>query len=180
MVFDPKCPETILAPVKARHDALQEMFVRFEQTPVPILIFAETLGIDVIKAWHGIIETMRKFRVCMGTIEERSIALNAITRNSNAGCVTDALTLYIIRRLGLEDAIEAMCGTIGVTESSVDVFRQRKEDIEFHGGKPFLVMFFKNGQYFREEITAEKLRSALYEVQNDLYWIEKNLRYSAC
>lgn len=174
MVFDPKSPETILAPIKAHHDALQAMIVQFEQSPVPILIFAETLGIDVIKAWHGIIETMRKFRVCMGTKEERDIASNAITRNSKAGCVTDALTLYIIRRLGLEDTIEEMCGPIGMTESSVDVFRQRKEDIELHGGKPFLVMSFQNGQYFREEITAEKLRGALDEIQNDLNWIEKD------
>lgn len=174
MVFDPKSPETILAPIKARHDALQAMFVQFEQSPVPILIFAETLGIDVINAWHGIIETMRKFRVCMGTIEERDLASNAITHNFKAGCVTDALTLYIIRRLGLEDTIEEMCGPIGMTESSVDVFRQRKEDIEFHGGKPFMVMSFQNGQYFREEITAEKLRGALDEVLNDLNWIEKN------
>ena len=35
-------------------------------------------------------------------------------------------------------------------------------------------MSFQNGQYFREEITAEKLLAALNEVQNDLLWIEKN------
>ncbi|MBI4633825.1 MAG: hypothetical protein HY742_08030 [Deltaproteobacteria bacterium] len=174
MVFDPKSPETILAPIKARHDAFQAMFIQFEQSPVPILIFAKTLGIDVISAWSGIIETLRKFRVCMGAKEERDMASNAIIRNSQSGCVTDALTLYIIRRLGLEDTIVEMCGSIGMTESSVDVFRQRKEDIEFHGGKPFLVMSFQNGRYFREEITAEKLRSALDEVQNDLNWIVKN------
>lgn len=174
MVFDPKSPETILAPIKARHDALEALFVQFEKSPVPILIFAEELGIDLIKAWHGIIETKRKFRVCMGTADERDIAVKAIAHNSKAGCVTDALTFYIIRRLGIEDTIIEMCGAIGVTESSVDVFRQRREDIEFHGGRPFWVMSYQNGEYFREEISAEKLRTALHEVQNDLSWIEEN------
>ena len=91
-----------------------------------------------------------------------------------AGCVADALTFYIIRRLGLEDAIVGICGRIGMTESSVDVFRQRSEEIELHGGRPFLVMSFHNGQYFREEITTEKQLTALNEVKNDLLWIENN------
>jgi len=174
IVFDPKSPETILAPIKARHDALVKLFAQIEKEPVPILVIAEMLGIDVVKAFHGIIESGRKFMVCTGTAEERAVALKAITRNSKAGYITDALTLYIIRRLGIEDTIMEMCGPIGMTESAIDVLRQRKEEIEYHGGKPFWVMSFHNGRYFREEITAERLRSALDEVQNDLFWIEKN------
>ena len=154
--------------------ALQALFAQFEQSPFPLAIFADLLGIDVIKAWQGMIETRKNFRVCMGTAEERDIASNAIARNSGNGCVTDALTFYIIRRLGLENTIVEMCGRIGLTESSVDVFRQRQEEIKFHGGKPFLVMSFQNGQYFREEITAERLLTALNEVQGDLLWIDKN------
>jgi tetratricopeptide (TPR) repeat protein len=174
VVFDPKSPDIILAPIKARHDALQSSFDQFDQAPVPILIFAEILGTDVIKALQSIIHVGKKFRVCIGTVEERDIASKAIACNSKNGCVTDALTFYIIRRLGLEDTIVEICGRIGITESSVDVFRQRREEIELHGGKPFLVMSFQNGQYFREEITAEKLQTALDETQNDLIWIEKN------
>lgn len=174
VVFDPKSPETILSVIKARHDALQVSFAQYDKSPVPISIFAEILGIDVIKASQSIIATGRKFRVCVGTAEERDIASKAITFNSNGGCVADALTFYIIRRLGLEDAIVGVCGRIGMTESSVDVFRQRREEIELHNGKPFLVMSFHNGQYFREEITTEKLLTAFNEVKNDLLWIENN------
>ncbi len=174
ITFDPKSPETILAPIKAHYNALQTLFDQFEESPVPILIFAEALGIDVIKAWHGIIETRRKFRVCVGTAEERAVASKAITCNSKAGCVTDALTFYIVRRLGLEDTIVEMLGPIGMTESSVDVFRQRLEEIELHRGKPFMVISYQNGQYFREEISTERLHAALNEVQNDLLWIERN------
>ena len=174
VVFDPESPEAILAPIKARHDALQDIFLKYEQSPVPILILANTLSIDVIKAFGGLIDTLRKFKVCLGSAEERDIAWKAITNNSKTGCVTDALTFYTIRRLGLEEAIEEICGPIGMTESCIDVFRQQKEEIELHGNVPFLVMSYKNGQYFREEITAEKIRSAFNQVHNDLIWIENN------
>ena len=61
-----------------------------------------------------------------------------------------------------------------MTESSIDVFRQRLEEIELHGGKPFLVISYQKGQYIREEITEERLSMALDEIKNDLCWIEDN------
>lgn len=174
LVVDPQSPEKALTPVKARHDAFQNLFAQYDKMPIPISVFADRLGINVIAAWQGIIETRRKFMVCLGTAEERNIALKAIENNSGVGCVTDALTFYIIRRLGLEDAVVKICGKIGVTESSVDIFRTRLEEIELHGGKPFLVVAYQNGQYVKEDITIEKLQAAHTEVKNDLKWIEEN------
>lgn len=174
VAFDPKSPETILSAIKARHDAFEESFAQFDKSPVPILVLAEILGTNDITAFQSIIGNGKKFRVCVGTAEERDIATEAIVHNSCGGCVVDALTFYLIRRLGIEDPIVGMCGRIGLTESSVDVFRQRLEEIELHGGKPFLVTFFKNEQYFKEEITAEQLTASFNEVKNDLLYIEAN------
>jgi tetratricopeptide (TPR) repeat protein len=172
--FDPNAPNTILEHIKARHDAYESIFNKFDKAPIPLSIFAEGLGIDDIKTLQGIIETGRKFRVCIGTFEERNIAFKAIAYNAKRGCVVDALTFFIIRRLGLENTIIEVCGKIGMTESSIDVFRQRCEEIELHGGKPFLVISYQKGQFIREEITAERLRVALDEITNDLSWIEDN------
>ena len=174
VAFDPKSPEAIFPAIKARHDAFEDSFAQLDKSPVPLLVFAEILGTNVITAFQSIVGSGKKFRVCVGTIEERDIAAAAVVNNSCGGCVVDALTFYFIRRLGIEDAIVGMCGRIGMTEYSVDVFRQRLEEIELHGGKPFLVMFFKNGQFFKEEITTKQLSASLNEVKKDLLYIETN------
>ena len=174
VAFDPKSPEAIFSAIKARHDTFEESFAQLDKSPVPLLVFAEILGTNVITAFQSIVGSGKKFRVCLGTVEERDIAAAAVVNNSCGGCVVDALTFYFIRRLGIEDAIVGMCGRIGMTEYSVDVFRQRLEEIELHGGKPFLVMFFKNGQYFKEEITTKQLSASLNEVKKDLLYIETN------
>lgn len=176
VVFNPESPEITFAPVKARHDAFENLFAQFEQTPIPLLVLADRLGVNVIAAWQGIVESIRKFTVCLGTAEERNIALQAIESNSKRGCVTDALTFYLIRRLGLEDAVVEICGNIGMTESSVDFFRQRLEEIELHGGKSFIVLSYQNGQYVKEDITVDKLQATHNEVKNDLKWIEDNCK----
>jgi tetratricopeptide (TPR) repeat protein len=172
--FDPQAPEALLAPVRARHDGLEKIMAQFDQEPVPLDILADILRIDVIKAWHGLLETGRKFRVCIGAAEERNAALRAIDLNAGKGCVVEALTFFIIRRLAIEDVILKICGRIGMTETSIDVFRGRRDEIEFHGGKPFMVISWRDGKYYREEISTEMIRQSLDLAESDLHWIEEN------
>jgi len=174
VMFDPKAPQNILEPIRKRHDSIEAVLDQYEKMPMPIELLADSLGVDVIKALQGISESKRKFRVCVGDKEEKALADEAIEYNSKRGCVVDALTLHIVRRLGLEEPVADICGPIGMTESSVDVLRQRREEVELYRGKPFMIMSWQHGKYLREEITADRLSNALHEIQGDLAWIEKN------
>jgi len=167
--FDP-----VFARVKARHDAIQSVFDQYERNLVPIHVVADCLGSDLIDVWSGLGEVGRSFRVCFGTEAERKLAFKAIELNSHAGCVVDSLTLYIIRRLGIEDAILAVCGPFGITQYSIDVFRSRRERIVSYGGRQFMSLYWKNGQYFREETTVEQLTKAQALVESDMRWIDEN------
>jgi hypothetical protein len=60
--------------------------------------------------------------------------------------------------------------------SSVAVFHQRREDIDEHGGQPSMNLFYRDGQYWREEIIAERVERALEMVDSDLDYIQGNCR----
>ena len=47
--------------------------------------------------------------------------------------MVDTLTAHIIRRLDVADAIERVCGKIGVTRTTIDLFRQKEVEAEQFG-----------------------------------------------
>jgi tetratricopeptide (TPR) repeat protein len=166
--------QPMLIRVKERHDAIEAAFNQYEHNPLPLELLTHSFGGDVIQVWQTMIDTGRMFRVCIGTSVEREAALRAIAENARKGCVVDTLTFYVMRRLGIEDAISAVCGTIGITEATVDVFRLRSEEIRSHIGNTFMTIFWRDGQYFRHEFTDEELRRALKVAEDDLAWIKEH------
>lgn len=171
---DPMQP--ILTRVKDRHDAIQAAFDQYEQKHLPLEFISHNFGGNIIEAWQGLHGAGRTFRVCIGTWMERNAAFEAIERNECCGCIVDILTFHIIRRLGIENAVSAICGQIGITESSVDVLRLRKEDIKSHIGKAFMNISWRDGQYFRDEITDEHLQSVLKMLDDDMHWIDQHCK----
>lgn len=167
--------EPMLQKIKEKHDSSEEILNRYMEFPLPLEIFAEYLGADVIEAWYGLALTGRKFKVCNGSFPERGEARKCIEENGNAGCVVDALTLHIIRALGIEEAIAAVCGPISMTESSIDTFRLRREQVQSHGSQPFMTIYWRDGHYFREETTREQLEQTLAKINNGLDWIDQNI-----
>jgi tetratricopeptide (TPR) repeat protein len=177
VVIDKEGPESLqpmLVRVKERHDAIEAAFNQYEHNPLPLELLTHSFGGDVIQVWQTIMDTGRMFRVCIGTSTEREAALRAIAENARKGCVVDTLTFYVMRRLGIEDAVSAVYGAIGITEASVDVFRLRSEEIRSHIGNTFMTIFWRDGQYFRHEFTDEELRRALKVTEDDLSWIKEH------
>ncbi len=177
VTIDKKDPmQPILTIVKDRHDAIQAAFDQYEQNNLPLEFISHNFGGNIIEAWYGLHGAGRAFRVCIGTRMERNAAWKAIERNECHGCVVDILTFHIIRRLVIENPVSAICGTIGITESSVDVLRLRKEDIISHIGKSFMNISWRDGQYFRDEITDEQLQDVLKMVNDDMDWIDQHCK----
>lgn len=167
--------EPMLQQIKQRHDVIEHVFSVYDEQPLPLEIFSNYLGTDVIEAWYGLAQTDHKFKVCYGNLAERHTAMEAIEANEVAGCVVDALTLHIIRTLGVEDAVIKICGSIAATESTVDIFRLRREQILSYRGQPYSTVFWRDGQFFREEVTQEQLENMLARIEQELDWIEQNV-----
>jgi len=171
-----KSLEPLLQSIKERHDASERVLDLYSDSSLPLEIFTEGLGSDVIEAWYSLAQTRRKFKVCHGAAQERQVAMKCIKENNRAGCVVDALTLHIIRVLGIDKAITAVCGEIAATESTIETFRLRREQVLSYGGQPFMTLFWRDGQYFREEVTKERLEQTLDIIDRELNWIQQNVK----
>lgn len=170
-----KSLEPILQKIKERHDSNELILDRYEEFPLPLDVFAEWLGADVIEVWYGLGQTGRKFKVCHGNNPERAAAIKAIAKNNRAGCVVDALTLHIIRTLGIEEVVVKICGSIAVTESTIDTFRYRREQVLSLGEQPFMTMHWQDGLYYRDEVTKERLKQLLESHERVLDWIDQRI-----
>lgn len=167
--------EPMLKQIKERHDFAKLILDTYSEFPLPLEAFAQHIGSDVIDLWYSITQMGGKFKACTGNYPERAAAIRYIEENDKAGCVVDALTLHIIRTLGIEETIAAICGPISATESTIDTFRQRREQILSYGGQSFMTLYWRDGQYFREEITAERLAQILSNINKELDWIDQHI-----
>lgn len=163
----------IFRDIKGRHDQVQRVFDLLDENLIPIHLTASVLGGDIIEARYGLHEAGRTHRVCAGTHPERMQAIWALQNNEARGCVIDALTLNVVRRLGFENAVRAVCGPIGVTGSTRDLYWSRFQEMKEAGG-PAMTLYWRNGQYFRHEPSQEEWDEALQVREADLNWIDEN------
>lgn len=163
----------IFKSIKERHDYVQRVFDVLDDNLLPIHVAASALGGDIIEARHGLHEAGRTHRVCAGTHPERMQAIEALQTNAVRGCVIDALTLNVIRRLGIENVVREVCGPLCVTGSTRDLYWARHQEIKEAGG-PSMTLYWQDGQYFRHEPSQEEWNAAVHVREADLNWIDVN------
>jgi tetratricopeptide (TPR) repeat protein len=164
--------DPILEHVKQRHDAISGMMQQYDAGTLPLALFAAATGADLVDALSGLVANGHVIKSCDGNEQERSAAWRAISDNQARGCVVDAVTLHIIRRLRLEEAITAVCGPIGIVDATRLRLQQKAYDIEDHIDQRDMSLFYRDGQYFRIEVTPEDKRVELDLLKRDLGWLE--------
>lgn len=165
--------EEIFNNVKQRHDHVQSVFDILDDNLIPIHMASSVLGGDIIEARLGLYEASRTHRVCTGTYPERMQAIEALQSNAARGCIVDALSLNLIRRLEIENAVLEVCGSIGVTGSTRDLYWSRVQEMRESSG-PSMTLYWQNGQYFRHEPSQEERDAAFQVREADLNWIDEN------
>lgn len=164
----------MLERVRERHDAIASVASKYDNDMLPLSFVARLLGSDAVSTALGLASSGHRLRVCQGTEFERRRALRAIAANNRSGCIVDAVTLHFIRRLGLESAVESVCGPIGVVEYSVSRIQRKIHELEDRLDEPSMSVFYRDGQYFREEIGPEQKRAALEIQRADRAWLAEH------
>jgi hypothetical protein len=108
--------------------------------------------------------------VCRGTLPERTEALRTIKQHGRKGCVLDAITLSVVRRLGLENAVIAVCGPISTTQSVIDLLAYREFESKQNIGKKQGYIGWRNNRLVVEEFSAEMIKSLADEREKELSW----------
>jgi hypothetical protein len=85
--------------------------------------------------------------------------------------VVDAVTLHVIRRLDLGDAVAAVCGPIGIVAPTALRIQQKMYELKEQLNKTDLSLAWRDGQVYRNEITPAQKRDALTLFESDEHWI---------
>ncbi len=157
--------------VKRRHDDVQRVFDVLDKNMIPIHAAASALGGDIVETRNGLQQDGRKHRVCSGTHPERMRAIEALRSNAAQGCIIDALTLGMIRQLGIEDIVLQICGPIYVTGSTRDLYWARVEELK-KAARPSMILYWQEGQLFRHELSQQEWDSAVECREADLNWLD--------
>jgi tetratricopeptide (TPR) repeat protein len=166
--------EPMLQRVRERHDAIESVARLYDNGTLPLALVGRALGADPVDTFLGLIEGGRNIKVCEGTHAEREAALAAITSNNRKGCVVDPITFHIMRRIGIEDAVAAVCGPIAVTDRTPLRIQQKIYELEQRLDENDMSVFWRDGQYYRDEVTPDRKRAALDVLRGDRNWLAAN------
>lgn len=108
--------------------------------------------------------------MCRGTLPERTEALRTITQHGRKGFVLDAITLSVVLRLGLENAVIAVCGPISTTQSVIDLLAYREFESKQNIGKKQGYIGWRNNRLVVEEFSVEMMKSIADEREKELSW----------
>jgi tetratricopeptide (TPR) repeat protein len=175
--IDHSSPDSLgpmLERVRMRHEAVQRVAEQYDNGALPLALMARQVGTDPVSAFIGLINSGHTIRVCEGTKFEREEALKTINDNKAKGCVVDALTLYLIRRLNLEAAVEKICGPIGIVGRTASRIQEEIHRLEDGIDKPSMSIVYRDGQYYREETTPERKKEVLAVMQADQQWLAQH------
>jgi hypothetical protein len=108
-----------------------------------------------------------------GSAEDRQKAFEVVGKSG--GYVLDALTIYIIHQLGLED-IFLKCSEQGffVTQTTIEVFNEYKGDVNNKSGGGLMA---KGDQgYIWHEYLDEEISEEIKRIDSMIAWINTNLK----
>jgi tetratricopeptide (TPR) repeat protein len=170
--------EPMLERLRDRHDAAEQVAKLYESGAMPLSLVGRSLGCDPVEAMVGLASTGRAIRVCEGSGLEREKALAAIDGNGAKGCIVDAVTLHVIRRLKIEGAVTAICGPIHIVDETALVLQRKIHELRERIDEPSFSLAYHNGQYCRIEVTPEQKREILGLLEADQAWLAENTTIS--
>ncbi|WP_446011755.1 PIN domain-containing protein [Candidatus Electrothrix sp.] len=165
--------EEMRAIVKARAEYDQKILDIYQTSTIPLAFIAEYTGKDPIDSCAGLSEFGIPFRTCRGNWLERNIAFQTIQQNKQGGCVLDAITLSLVRRLGIEQAVEAVCGPISTTQSIIDLFSLRNAEFNQVSGKQKGFLSWQENRLVLTEFSDEDIERAAADRAKEIEWARK-------
>jgi hypothetical protein len=160
--------------LRERSTFIYEQMRKYEQGSISISMLAHLCGLDPVDAVIGLAEHGKAQRVAINTGEERDSTLKSIREHKAAGCIVDAATYHCIRRLGIWDAVSTVCGPVGITQATVDIYHARVQAVDEFRGEPTGSMALRNGQIQMIEYSPEYLANTRRVIQEDRNWLVAN------
>lgn len=174
--FDPNATdplEDMRTITKACAETDQRMLTEYQSKGLPLSFAAALIGKDPLDVWSGLPSVDIKFQVCRGTLPERREALLTIKKHGRKGCVLDAITLSVVRRLGVEKAVVAVCGPIHTPQTVIDLLASRAFEAQQNIGKRQGFMAWRGERLVFEEYSEETMKQVADERTKEISWARR-------
>lgn len=154
--------EEIMDLLRQRAKYGEQKITEYQNGSHPLAMLGVTLGIDAIDTFLSIYrEGGATVKVSSCSNEDQSNASTWLKFARKKGLLLDALSVYLLRRLEVTDAVESEFGKIGVTQITIDIFTRRLRDAQTMGG------FDENGKRRSGNMSFRDGRIVLSEVSED-------------
>ena len=167
--------------IDQQHEDSLQIESAYKEDPLPIGVFANWTGHDVLDTW---ISLMSKpdlgVRCSSGNPEERSKALTLLG-DSQPKLVADLISLMTIYSIGAADAVTKAFGKLSIAQSTIDELQQIINDKEGMWSQRESMSVGKEGdQYVRTIITPEEVRQNVEYLKNVIKWIQESCEVHPC
>jgi cellulose synthase operon protein C len=150
----------VLAEVKRLGEQEEQIFRHYVDDNYPLALVASFRGKSTVEFASHVISRGEIIRTCLGSNEERDIAVRLVRRARSRGVVLDTYTVWVAQQLGLLGLLKRLFSRVAVPRSVIDELREWQKRIEPVNDNTLETIGYANGQHFREEISAERLRES--------------------
>ena len=159
--------------VRKHSEALRERADLYIKEDFPLCVVAAQMGRDTIGLADYVRWMGHSIKACVGTLPEREAALRLIIERRASGAVLDAYTAWTAATMDALDVLTSVFGSIELPRSALDELLKVQDRMSSLGEDgSFMTMAWRNGQFYRELLSAEDVRSRQAYVESEIANIE--------
>lgn len=148
----------VLEQVKSHSDFDAEILQLYEKDHYPLAFASALIGKGSVE-FAGMLASRGIVRTCSGTESERLSAIAEIRKARAHGIVLDAFTAWVAHSLDIVPLLKAMFRRVALPQSAIDELSIWRGRFEHNRSEPLLTIGYKDGQLFKEEVSAEVMNS---------------------
>ncbi|MCF7864993.1 MAG: hypothetical protein K9M11_00615 [Candidatus Pacebacteria bacterium] len=139
--------------------------------------FASVINKNIVDVWYGLSASVG-IRSCVGTLEERQVALDSIKTNDTIAI--DITSLLTLSQLGLLEMFKDKFKKVLVTQSTIDTLNEAISERKGMGSKGSTTLGKMDGSFIRDEKTPEQAATEVEALESLKKWIRENCTLTPC
>ena len=162
----------ILEQTKLLSERDQTIVDYYAERKMPLAMAASLLGKSSPTFAERMSVSNIMIQTCGGATGEREAAFEYIKAAS--GVVLDTYTAWLSVILDLIPVLKNLFARIAIPQSVIDELIAWRQEYESHGDEPIQTIGYKDGQYFREEVSPDRVAAAIRTIQSAIDQLRSN------
>lgn len=146
----------------AKKETIQSLYVN---SHIPFSFVARSVGTDPMSMAHYLNTMQFDIATSGGAVADREAGLSAARKYRGKGATLDTYTAVVATEMDCLDDLKSWFGSLAVASSTLDDLEDMITEARANLGKSALSFSWKDGQFFREEMTDELLDGRIRQIE---------------